>query len=202
MRVVGAPAPASARETQPEAIMGEKSRRRPIQWRVVGQGVAFAGFLAAAMAGGCAAQAEDTGYLRAGMGALEVFRGSGRSFEGDLEFRPGWKLWVLQPTIGGIVTGDSALYGYVGVSADLFLSDNVLLRPSVAAGLYDRGNGFDLGNTLEFRSAIELAWQFENRLRLGVEFAHISNANLAEHNPGEESLLLTVSVPTSAIFGR
>ena len=40
-----------------------------------------------------------------------------------------------------------------------------------------------------------LAYSFENNMRFGIAFSHISNAGLGDINPGTESLVLTWAVP-------
>ncbi len=35
-----------------------------------------------------------------------------------------------------------------------------------------------MGHVVEFRSAVELAYRFSNRARLGLEFYHLSNAEI------------------------
>jgi hypothetical protein len=69
-----------------------------------------------------------------------------------------------------------------------------VVRLSFAPGYYRAGGGKDLGYPLEFRSGIELGWRFHEG-RVGVELYHLSNASLARHNPGEESLVLTLALP-------
>ena len=53
---------------------------------------------------------------------------------------------------------------------------------------------------LEFRSGIEVAWRFDNRSRLGVEFTHISNAGIYDRNPGTETLTVNYSIPLDQLF--
>ncbi|MBT5810587.1 MAG: acyloxyacyl hydrolase, partial [Rhodospirillaceae bacterium] len=61
-------------------------------------------------------------------------------------------------------------------------------------------DGKDLGNTVEFRSGVELAYRLDDRARLGVAFHHISNASLSDNNPGTETLTLTFSLPLDNLF--
>jgi hypothetical protein len=75
----------------------------------------------------------------------------------------------------------------------------VVLRPSFAPGYYNMGSGKDLGSALEFRSGLEVGFCFSNGTRLGVEFNHISNGGLADHNPGANSLMLMVTIPTGKL---
>ena len=113
----------------------------------------------------------------------------------ELQFRPDWKLWWIQPMVGGFVTWDGDVFGYLGISIDIPIGDHIIARPSFAPGLYGRGNGVDLGGTVQFRTGIELAWKFENGMRLGAEFYHLSNAGIYDENPGTESALLTFTLP-------
>jgi len=119
---------------------------------------------------------------------------------GALEWCSAFGDWIVGPMAGGLVTTDGGLYGYAGVWLDLDLGDHVVLRPSLAAGAYDEGDGPDLGGPLEFRSAIELARRFDGDAQLGLVFAHLSNARIYDENPGAETLTLSYSVPLGALF--
>jgi len=141
-------------------------------------------------------------YLSFGVGAFDAFDDDTRATQFELQFRPGLKWWLLQPMVGASVTTDGSVYGYGGISVDINLTPYLVVRPSVAAGAYEEGDGKDLGGTLQFRSGIEVAWQFENRMRLGLEFYHRSNAGIYDDNPGEESLMLTFAAPWSLLLGR
>ena len=70
-----------------------------------------------------------------------------------------------------------------------------MLTPSLAPGLYREGGGKDLGHVIEFRSSVKLAYRFDNRARLGLDLYHLSNAGLANRNPGANALMLTYSMP-------
>lgn len=103
----------------------------------------------------------------------------------------------IHPFVGGTITGDSAIYGYFGLGYDGDLGGNWYLNPNAAVGLYEDGDGKDLGNTVEFRTGLELGYKFEDRTRLGVAAHHISNAGLGSDNPGTESIMLMYSIPTN-----
>ena len=62
-------------------------------------------------------------------------------------------------------------------------------------GGYHTGDSSDLGGVFEFRLSLDIAYRFDNRHRLGVRAAHISNGGVNEQNPGEEELFLTYSIP-------
>ena len=61
-----------------------------------------------------------------------------------------------------MVTTDSALYGYAGLSAEFEIFDNFFIGPSFAAGAFDEGDGKDLGHTVEFRSSLEASYRLES----------------------------------------
>jgi lipid A 3-O-deacylase len=114
-------------------------------------------------------------------------------FRGEL--RLGTNLWLLRPFIGGEVTTDGSVYGYGGFGLDIYLDDAWVLNPNAAVGLWSRGNGKNLGATVEFRTGAEVDYRFSDASRLGVSFHHISNAGIGSHNPGEEEALATYSLP-------
>jgi len=136
----------------------------------------------------------DQSYLALSVGGFDVLHGNNAAvFRG--EFRSGQRLWIFKPIVGAEVTSDGAAYGYGGVGVDIYFGDHVVLTPSFAAGAFERGNGKKLGSWVEFKSAAEVAYRFDNSTRLGVEFDHISNAGLTKYNPGVESLLLVYAIP-------
>lgn len=146
-----------------------------------------------------AAAQQEPAFLSFGVGAFDFHRDS-REAQFELQYRHDRKLWVFNPIGGLAVTTDGAVYAYAGISLDIFFGNRVVLRPSFAPGLFGRGDGKDLGSTLEFRSSIELAYRFDDRSRLGVEIYHRSNASIGRRNPGEESLMLTYAIPTGKLF--
>jgi lipid A 3-O-deacylase len=115
------------------------------------------------------------------------------------ELRLEWKgrkfIWGVKPIVGLMATTDAAIYGYAGIGWDLYFGRWIVATPSFAAGAYRDGKGKDLGSFVEFRSALELAWRFDNDARLGLMFYHLSNASISSNNPGAEVLSLGLSVP-------
>ena len=146
------------------------------------------------------AKAEEPGFLTFGAGAFDFHRSETRAAQFELQYRSGYKLWIFNPMIGASGTTDGALYGYAGLSVDIFFGNRVVLRPSVAAGAYHEGNGKDLGGVLEFRSGLELAYRFDDRSRLGMEISHRSNASIYDKNPGEETLMVFYHLPLTKLF--
>jgi len=87
---------------------------------------------------------------------------------------------------------DSAGGSYIGTGLfyNFNLPDTLRLTVGTGPGWY-RHHGADpnLGYGLEFASWIELSWVMFDR-RVGVSFAHLSNAHLSAQNPGTEGLAI------------
>lgn len=91
----------------------------------------------------------------------------------------------------------------VDIDGDLFLGVGPVLRwsflpgwradASFMPGFYEEGGGLDLGSSIEFRSSVALSRAVGERTRIGLAYSHISNASIAEHNPGEDSVWLFVA---------
>lgn len=142
-----------------------------------------------------AARAQDPSFLTFGAGAFDFLDSEHRAAQFELQYRSGLKLWVFQPMVGVNATTDSSGYVYAGLSVDIFFGNRFVLRPSFAPGLYYEGDGKDLGSVIEFRSALEAAYRFDDRSRLGLEISHRSNARIDDTNPGEESLMVFYHLP-------
>ena len=99
-----------------------------------------------------------------------------------------------------MANADGGVFGYAGMYAD-FGFGRYVLTPLVGAGAYHRGGNGDLGGAFEFRLSLALAYEFRNHNRLGVQFAHISNAGTHHINPGENEALLVFAIPVRW-FGR
>lgn len=147
--------------------------------------------------------AKDPAYLTFSAGWFDVNRQKDEGAELSLEYRSDYQLWWFKPFgHAAYVTNGMSFLG-AGVLIDVQLGDNWILQPSFAPTWWrGKTDDLDLGYGLEFRSRIELAYRFRDRSRLGVSFSHSSNASLGDTNPGTESLMFSVSVPTNMIFGR
>jgi len=139
-------------------------------------------------------RSNDPSFLTMGAGYYDI-----NDDQGAVEVRDEWRgsklFWHIHPLIGAMGTGDGALYGYVGAAIDMFFGKRIVVTPSFAVGAYTDGKGKDLGHTIEFRSGVELAWRFENQMRLGLMLYHLSNASIGDSNPGTEVLSLGLSIP-------
>jgi hypothetical protein len=168
------------------------------------KGLRVAGLAALMLLGWQAAPAvaQDPSFLSFSAGYFDFNRQKDTAAEFGVQYRSDQKLWLFQPMAGAMATTDAATHVYAGVSLDIFFGNRFVVRPSFAPGLYFKGSGHDLGHVIEFRSGIELAYRFDDRSRLGLEVYHLSNAHIGDKNPGEESILLVYSIPTSKLFGQ
>ncbi|OGN64352.1 MAG: hypothetical protein A3E80_05015 [Chlamydiae bacterium RIFCSPHIGHO2_12_FULL_49_9] len=138
--------------------------------------------------------------LSVATGVFDLLRDKYRTWEFEIEYKTyfPWKPNPhvnLRPLIGLMATIEGSVYAYGGLNFDILLFDHLVFAPGFAAGYYYQGGGKNLGYPAEFRSGIELAWQFDDYRRLGVHFYHLSNASLGRRNPGEESLVLFYDIP-------
>lgn len=101
----------------------------------------------------------------------------------------------LRPIIGFSIAPNRGSYGYAGVELDWKAMDNIYISPNFSVAGYENGNDVDLGGALEFRSGLELAYECENKHRIGISIAHISNAGTHDSNPGTETIMLNYSLP-------
>ena len=147
------------------------------------------------------ARAQDPAFLAVSVGAYDI-NDNETAAQFGLEYRGTKMLWQFKPLAGVMATSDGAFYGYGGIGLDLFFGSRWVLTPNFAAGLYEDGDGKDLGHVVEFRSGVELAYRLDDRARIGIAFHHISNASLDDNNPGTETLVLTLAVPFDRVFGR
>jgi len=138
---------------------------------------------------------DDPSFISLGGGYFDPYRQRDTAAEFRGEYRSGYRFWLFKPFAGAMVTTDSAFYLYGGILVDLYFGDRIVVTPSFAPGYYERGDGFDLGHRLEFRSAIEIAYRFDNRARLGIGYSHMSNASISDNNPGVETAFIMLSIP-------
>ena len=144
----------------------------------------LAGLLGALWAAPAAAQG-DPSFVTFSAGSYDFNRQKQPAVEYGMQYRSDLKLWIFQPMAGFMVNTNSSSMLYAGISLDIFFGNRIVLRPSFAPGWYNRNRGEDLGYPLEFRSAVELY--------------HMSNAHLGDKNPGEESINLVYSLPTTTL---
>ena len=97
-------------------------------------------------------------------------------------------LGTLSPVTGAMITADSAAYFYTGVQAQYKIG-KLDITPSFTPGLYNEGNGKDLGHVVEFKSEVQVSLNLFENSQLGMSYNHISNASLGDKNPGANSYM-------------
>jgi len=97
-------------------------------------------------------------------------------------------LGTLSPVTGFMLTENNAAYAYTGIQAQYNLG-KLNIIPSFTPGIYGKGDGKDLGHTIEFKSEIKLSFDIFSESELGFSYNHISNASLGEKNPGANSYI-------------
>mgnify|MGYP001266556180 CR=1 FL=1 len=94
----------------------------------------------------------------------------------------------ISPITGGFITENSAVYIYTGFEWNIVMGA-LTFTPSFAPGLYDEGDGKDLGHVIEFKSEIQFSYDLSKNSKIGVSYNHISNASLGDKNPGANSYM-------------
>jgi hypothetical protein len=144
---------------------------------------------------GAPAQAEDPDFISVHGGYWDYHQLDDPAAVFGIEYRSNYKPLYLHPFIGAFATSDSAFYGYFGLGLDVFFGRHIVITPNTAVGYFEKGDGKELGNHVEFRSGVEVAWRFDDESRVGVAIHHLSNASLGDRNPGVETAILTYSLP-------
>ena len=94
----------------------------------------------------------------------------------------------ISPVTGFIITEDNAGYIYTGVQAEYKIG-NINFTPSFTPGYYEKGDGKDLGHSLEFKSELQFSLDLPSNTEIGFSYNHISNASLGSKNPGANSYM-------------
>ena len=95
---------------------------------------------------------------------------------------------TISPVTGAMITGDNATYMYTGIQAQYNLGI-IDFTPSFTPGIYNEGDGKDLGHLIEFKTELQFSLNLFENSQLGMSYNHISNASLGEKNPGANSYM-------------
>jgi lipid A 3-O-deacylase len=110
------------------------------------------------------------------------------------EYRAGLGLWVVKPFLGFLATTSGSLLGYGGVLAELpIIADEIFVTPSIALAGFRPDASEDLGSTMVFRTGVEVSHPVHELAWVGLSYFHVSNGGLSDHNPGAESLVMSIS---------
>lgn len=171
-------------------------------WGKFGRAALAIGVVAAVVVISPIAKAANLGLISVGAGAFDFDHDRTTAAEGRVEYRFAQSFFFLKPLIGTYFTQRGSVYTYGGFRVELPIGKHILIVPMAAVGDYEKGDGKDLGSHVEFKTGVEFDWVFDNGVRVGPVFDHVSNAGLTRKNPGEENLLLMVSMPLDMIVGR
>ena len=98
-------------------------------------------------------------------------------------------LGTLSPVTGVMITADNASYFYTGVQAQ-YRVGKLNIVPSFTPGIYNEGDGKDLGHPIEFKSELQVSLDIFSNSELGFSYNHLSNASLGDKNPGANSYMI------------
>lgn len=102
----------------------------------------------------------------------------------------------IKPFAGIEVTSDASIWAGGGLYYDWAVAPQWFVTPSFGVGLYEEGDSDkDLDHVIEFRSQLEVSYEFENAERIGTGISHISNAGLSDDNQGVEIVNISYSTP-------
>lgn len=145
------------------------------------------------------AQAQEAAhnYLTFSAGYFDIFDDD-EALDLRFEYRPASSVFIdnLRPWAGMEATTDGTLWLGGGLLYDWNFSGDWFMTPSFGAGLYAQGDSDkDLDFPVQFRSQLEISYQYDSGIRAGAFLSHMSNASLSEDNPGVEVLGLSLSYP-------
>ena len=144
---------------------------------------------------GCFAPNPVESRLSVSAGSV-VFLEEAISEEVFLRYDFGVSYGPFQPAVGASMTSDGDVWAGAGfLWTGSFFDDSGYVQLSVMPGLWERGDGPDLGHAIEFRSGIEIGYEARNGWRYGLSLDHRSNAGIGDLNPGVETLQLRLSIP-------
>lgn len=98
----------------------------------------------------------------------------------------------ISPITGAFVTGKSSVYLYTGVEGQYGIGP-LKIKPSFAPGYYEKGDGKDLGDIIEFKSEIKFGVDLFEDSNFGYSYSHISNNDWGSTNPGTDNQTVTFS---------
>ena len=98
----------------------------------------------------------------------------------------------FSPVTGAFITGKGSTYLYTGVEAEYDVGI-FKISPSFTPGYYQKGDGKDLGDVLEFKSEVKVGIDIFDNSKIGYSYIHISNNNWGSTNPGTDNQSINFS---------
>jgi hypothetical protein len=129
-----------------------------------------------------------------GGGFIHAKQYSGGLFQA--EYKSSRFFWrYLRPQATFVLSEYGSGFVGFGFGWEYYLTKHIVVIPSFSPGFYWKGKGKNLGCPLEFRSALEISYETEKRIRVGIQVFHVSNAHLSHKNPGFNALTLCIGFP-------
>jgi hypothetical protein len=145
----------------------------------------------------------ETSFFGLSIGAYNPDQRGKMGVAFNLEWQPGVKIvGILQPLFGAMVTTRGSTMAYGGLGTPFHITKHVFLMPSFSVGAYGRGDGKNLGQVLAFRAAAELAYEFEDKSRIGLSFAGIGNGDSMQKKDRTEVISLVYTIPLNLFSGK
>lgn len=114
----------------------------------------------------------------------------------QVEYKAGKCFWnFIRPQASLIFPEFRAVFLGVGFAIEIHITDHLIFSPNFEPGLYYRGKGKNLGCPIEFRSAAEFSYEFKNKMRIGMQYYHLSNASISNRNPGANAATVFLAFP-------
>lgn len=143
----------------------------------------------------------NSSFFGLSVGLYDAFTHSEAATALNLEWQPGVKIaGFLKPIFGAMVTTDGTVYGYTGLGVPFEITKNVFVMPSAAVGFYEEGDGYDLDSSVAYRVGAELAYQFENKSRLGLNAHVITNGDSLDKADRTEVISIVYTTPLDSFL--
>ena len=141
----------------------------------------------------------ESDHLALEVGRLDAVKDVQPASDVGVEYRFGRAFWwKLRPFVGAEATWDRGAYAYAGIRLSTWWGPHLEATPSFAVGGYSRGDGKNLGSPPVLgRFGLDVAYRFDNDVRLGVAYHHMSNGKAFGQttNPGTEVVGVTFCLP-------
>jgi hypothetical protein len=142
--------------------------------------------------------------LQVSAGVFALVESYDYPFRGGLEYRFGEQTrWLLAPGLGAAIGPDGMVFYYADLQRDFALGAHWFVNLSMAAGVFNNGDGIGVHQHLEFQPGIAFTRVFDGGMRVGLAGYHVSNGGLDGQNNGTEAISLVLHLPVGgAARGR
>lgn len=138
-----------------------------------------------------ASQPQHVGEVKLGGAIWNLMDEADRNaVHGAFIYRPLSSFYNIQPSALIIWADEGQHYFAIGAHKGLYRQGKFSLSVAFHAGLVDSPE--ELGDNVEFYTALGAQYQLTRNWSAEVELGHISNGGLGENNPGSEGLTLSV----------